>query len=64
MIEIVAISAAFGFAIGTGLGRVVEARLWRQKAANPEYRTAIRSGGKFYYVLPEHEYLGLTIEYE
>jgi hypothetical protein len=45
-----------GFVIGNKLGMVMEASLWRQKA-RPEYRTAQFSGGKFYYVISEHEYV-------
>lgn len=52
-------AAVAGWAVGAVFGHRGEARLWRNKA-NPEYRTAMCSAGKFYYVLPEHEYVVRT----
>jgi hypothetical protein len=44
------------FAVGLMLGREAEASLWRNKG-NPDHRTAMCSGGKFFYVVTEKEYI-------
>ena len=44
------------FTLGHILGRWGEARLWRLKGESP-VRTAQCSAGRFYYIVPEREYV-------
>ena len=63
MIETFATAFLAAF-VGIVIGRCIEASHWRGKA-NPQFRTAMCSGGQFYYVMPEWEYcervLGISI---
>lgn len=59
--ELIAAVAAGAAMMGHVLGKSGEARYWRGKA-DPQYRTAMCSAGKFFYVLPESEFVTLTIE--
>lgn len=43
--------------LGHIMGRAGEAYIWRSKAGFDEGRTANCSAGKFYYVLPEKQYI-------
>lgn len=60
MIEIlqyVAVGAGLGFIVGHLLGKWSEAHYWRTKSDDSQgSRTAVCSHGKFFYVLPAHEY--------
>jgi hypothetical protein len=46
--------------LGLWLGQKAEARIWRLKGDLPT-RTAMYSGGKFYYVIPATEYVDMMI---
>lgn len=54
--EWLGMAGLFGMGVGAIIGRMGEARIWRLKA-NPDYRTAMCSGGEFFYVMPEKEYV-------
>lgn len=56
MMEWILAAVLGGLAVGLHLGSCMEARIWRLKA-DPDFRTAMCSGGKFYYVIPEKEYV-------
>ncbi len=58
-IEILIASVIVALGVGALVGGVVADRYWVNKAseAAPQYRTAIHSGGKFYYVIPESEFV-------
>lgn len=52
------IAALGGFLVGSLFGRWVEASIWRGKCGDSVgHRTAMCSGGKFYYVVTEREYV-------
>jgi hypothetical protein len=58
MTEWIALAALGGLVVGAWLGKWSEASLWRGKAGDSVgFRTAMCSGGKFYYVVSEHEYV-------
>lgn len=48
-------ASVLAFCFGLWLGQKSEANIWRLKG-DPDYRTANYSGGKFWYVMPEHEF--------
>lgn len=57
----VALLVAFAFAVGLAWGAANEAAYWRHKGDWDEHgRTAVCSGGRFYYVVPEAEYCELS----
>lgn len=53
-----AVAAMGGILLGTIWGRWAEASIWRGKCGNEVgHRTAMCSGGRFYYVVTEREYV-------
>lgn len=57
-IWIAVVGIEIGLIIGLVVGSYLQARLWRSKAGDAVgFRTAICSGGKFYYVVTEREYV-------
>lgn len=52
-----------GVFIGHVLGMAGEAKLWRGKGGDiPAYRTAMCSAGRFYYVVPEREFVDMSCQ--
>ena len=60
-IEVLLLAIVIAFVVGSRLVYWHEAKIWRLHACPKEYRTAICSGGKFYYVVPEREYVDMDL---
>lgn len=59
--QFVFVAGGLGLLLGTWWGRWAEANIWRGKCGDSVgHRTAVCSGGKFYYVVTPDEYLKVT----